>query len=76
MSTADAKRPGNGIPSQERIDAAGRTLAYGLAARDRMTPREAAEAAHHATNPYTVDELEDLIRADRGLPPLDRARSA
>lgn len=37
-----------------------------------LTPREQAEAAWTPTSPYTVDELEDRIRADRDLPPLDR----
>jgi hypothetical protein len=34
-----------------------------------MTPREQAEAAWTPTSPYTVDELEDLIRERRGLEP-------
>lgn len=36
----------------------------------QMTPREQAEAAWSPTSRHSVDELEDLIRADRGLPPV------
>lgn len=61
-----------GRPSQAAINAAGHTLALGRASRDRMTPREAAEAAWHPGNPFTVDELEDRERARRGLDPIDR----
>ncbi len=64
-----------GRPSQAAIEKAGRTLAYGELAAERMSPRELAEAAYTPTGP-AVDDLEDEIRADRGLPPLDRARSA
>jgi hypothetical protein len=37
-----------------------------------MTPREQAEGAWTPTSRFNVDELEDQIRADRGLPPLSR----
>lgn len=37
-----------------------------------MTPREQAEAAWTPTCGVTVDELEDEIRAARGLDPLKR----
>lgn len=55
---------------QECIDAAGAVLAAGDAAMARMTPREQAEAAWTPTSRHSVDELEDLIRADRGLSPV------
>ena len=57
----------------EAIEAAGAALAASERACAQMTPREQAEAAYTPTGP-PVDELEDLIRADRGLEP--RARSA
>lgn len=58
----------------EAIQAAGEVLARGEAAAAQMTPRQAAEAAYTPTGP-SVDELEDLIRADRGLTPI-HAREA
>ena len=45
-----------------------------LATCAQMTPREQAEAAYTPTGP-PVDELEDRIRARRGLPPLARTAS-
>ena len=57
---------------QECIDAAGRVLAEADLAIARMTPREQAEAAWTPTCPLSVDELEDQIRADRGLSPVHR----
>jgi hypothetical protein len=63
-------------PSREScIAEAGRLLAIARAERDALTPRAAAEAAHGPGGP-AIDELEDLIRAHRGLPPLDRAAAA
>lgn len=56
------------------IDAAGRDFAALLRARESMTPRELAEASWSPTSAHSVDELEDLIRAERGLRP--RSRSA
>ncbi|MFW6870046.1 hypothetical protein ACOACQ_21865 [Nocardioides sp. CPCC 206347] len=38
-----------------------------LATCAQMTPREPAEAAWTPTSPYTVAQLEDLIREDRGM---------
>lgn len=59
------------MPTEEQAyDAAGRTLALSDAAIAHMTPREQAEAAWTPTSPYSVDELEDQIRADRGMPLL------
>lgn len=64
----------------EAVAAAGRNLAISDTAQAQMTPREQAAAAYTPTPcplhgvVHTVDELEDLIRAQRGLQP--RARSA
>lgn len=57
------------------IDAAGKAFANALATCAEMTPREQAEAAYTPTGP-PVDELEDRIRAERGLPPLQRQSAA
>lgn len=59
----------------EAIRAAGEHLADEAIAIQNLTPREQAEAAWTPTSRHTVDELEDLIRAERGYPPLDRAAS-
>jgi len=65
------------MPSREEcIRRAGEILAEGEIAAAQMTPREQAEAAWTPTSPYTVDELEDLIRADRGLPPKHSAAAS
>lgn len=56
----------------EAIAAAGRVLAEGIAEQASRTPRAAAEAAYVPGGP-TIDELEDRIRALRGLPPCQRA---
>ncbi len=63
----------NGRPSPEAIRRAGEVFAMGEIAAEQMTPREQAEAAYTPTGP-PVDELEDRIRARRGLAPLDRTR--
>lgn len=60
------------ITRAEAIQAAGELAAEQYLARLSMTPREQAEAAWSPTSPYSVDELEDLIREDRDLPPLVR----
>lgn len=60
---------------EEAIARAARTYANGLRAMANMTPREQAEAAWTPTGP-PVDELEDRIRAERGLPPLNRRAAA
>lgn len=52
----------------EAIDAAAEVLATADLACAAMTPREQAEAAWTPTSPYDVDQLEDLIRDQRGLP--------
>lgn len=61
---------------QECIDAAGAVLAASDAACAQMTPREQAEAAWTPTSPHSVDELEDQIRADRGLPAVHAAKAS
>ncbi len=57
------------------IEAAARAFVDACHAADQMTPRELAEACWTPTNgprgPW-VDAKEDQIRAERGLPPLDR----
>lgn len=60
---------------EQAYDAAGRTLALSDAAIAQMTPREQAEAAWTPTSRFSVDELEDRIRADRGMAPLHRKAS-
>ena len=59
---------------REAVKAAGEVLAASRAACAQMTPREQAEAAWTPTSPYSVDELEEQIRAQRGIEP--HARSA
>lgn len=58
----------------EAIASAGAKLAAARMTCAQMTPREQAEAAWTPTSPYSVDQLEDRIRARRGMEP--RARSA
>lgn len=71
----DRERARRGLPSREAIRRAGEVLATAIAATERMTPREQAEAAYTPTGP-SVDVLEDRIRARRGLPPIDRGSDA
>lgn len=59
----------------EAIANAGDLLAVQDLALASMTPREQAEAAWTPTSRFSVDELEDLIRVDRGLEPLRRKAS-
>lgn len=61
---------------EEAIAAAGDLAAVQFLARQAMTPREQAEAAFTPTSRFTVDELEDLIRIDRGMEPIHDAKSA
>lgn len=51
----------------EAIAAAGKALAAGRAEQAQRTPREAAEAAYQPGG-KSIDELEALIREQRGLP--------
>lgn len=62
------------MPSDAAIKNAGRTLALGRQLAASMTPRQQAEAAWTPTGP-PVDELESLIRAERGLPARIRQAS-
>ncbi|MBB3041174.1 hypothetical protein [Nocardioides soli] len=64
------------MPSREEaIASAGAKLAASDIACAQMTPREQAEAAWTPTSPYSVDEIEDRIRARRGMAPVHRKAS-
>lgn len=52
---------------EEAVAAAGAIYAAALAEQDEQTPREAAEAAYLPGGP-SIDELENRVRARRGLP--------
>lgn len=65
----------NGAPSDKAVMEAAEVLVTAREAIARMTPREQAEAAYTPTGP-SVDELEDRIRAERGLSPLDRRKAS
>lgn len=58
----------------EAIARAGQIAAAGDLAAAAMTPRELAEASWTPTSRRSVDELEDLIRAERGLAPRTESR--
>lgn len=64
------------VTYDEAIAAAGDLAATQFLARQAMTPREQAEAAFTPTSRYSVDELEDLIRVERGMEPIHAAKSA
>lgn len=51
-------------------------IANSDAACAQMTPREQAVSAWTSTSPYSVDELEDRIRARRGLAPIHDAKAS
>ena len=55
---------------EEGIRRAAQALVDAHATNALLTPREQAERAMHATCEYSVDELEDMVRAQRGLPPI------
>jgi hypothetical protein len=55
---------------EQAIERAGAVWARWRHTISQMTPREQAEAAWSPTSRYTVDELEDLIRIERGLDPI------
>ena len=59
--------------AEQAIDNAARDLAHARLTNAQLTPREQAEAAWHKTSRYSIDELEDRIRARRGMAPIDRA---
>lgn len=65
-------REGQPRTFEQAIDRAATAFVNGLATCAQMTPREQAEAAWSPTSPFTVDQLEDRIRADRGMDPLPR----
>lgn len=56
----------------EAVSNAGRVLAATRAAQAQMTPREQAEAAWEPTCGKTVEDIEDQIRDQRGLPRINR----
>jgi hypothetical protein len=58
----------------EAIKRAGIAYANALALCEQLTPREQAEAAWTPTSPYTVEQLEDKIREERGMAPRSQAR--
>jgi len=61
-------------PSREECLAGfGAAMAISNEACARMTPREQAESAWTPTSRLSIDQLEDQIRADRGLPPRTSA---
>lgn len=63
------------LPQRTAIDDAGRLLALARAERDSLPPNLAARAAWQSGGP-SVQEIENRICAQRGLPPLaaDRRR--
>lgn len=61
---------------QQAIDRFCDAIVVTMQAAADMTPREQAEAAWSPASRYTVDELEDLIRAERGMEPLRRGGAA
>lgn len=63
------------VTKAEALAAYGALRAEHQLAVEQMTPREQAEAAWTPTSHRTVDELEDLIRQERGFPALDRHAS-
>lgn len=60
---------------QDAITDAGRILALARAERDALPPHLAARAAWQAGGP-SLQEIENKIRAQRGMPLIDLARSA
>lgn len=63
-------------PQDHAIQMAGRALANGRITQAQMTPREQAEGAWTPTSRFSIDELEDLIRLDRGLAPIHDAKAS
>jgi len=63
---------GRSAPEAKAIEAAGAALAASVERQEARTPRQAALAAHHQGHRLTVDQIEDRIRAQRGLRPLNR----
>lgn len=62
---------------EQCIDAAAQALVAGRLADRFLTCREIAEQAWTPTSKYSsIDELEDVLRAERGMPPIHDAKSA
>lgn len=59
----------------EALAAYGEIAAEHQIAMEQMTPREQAEAAWSPSSRYSIDQLEDLIREQRGYPALNRQAS-
>lgn len=57
----------------EAIASAGAKLAASNIACAQMTARELAEASWTPTSPLSVDDLENAIRAERGMAPIERS---
>ena len=64
------------VPRDEAVAAAGSVLARVLDDLDSKSPRQAALDACRGRPHADVTQIEDLIRADRGLAPLDRSVGA
>lgn len=64
------------VTKDEAIKAAGMVLARARQQQLAMTPREQAEAAWTPSSRFTVDELEQRIRARRGLAATQAKQSA
>lgn len=60
----------------ECLREAAQILVNSSAEQAACTPRQAAEAAWYRGHHLTVDQIEDLIRERRGLPPLNRSTDA
>lgn len=61
------------LPTREQcLQRAAQALVDSRALQASRTPRAAAEAAHYPGHRLSVDQLEDLIRERRGLPPIHR----
>ena len=72
MTPTSNRRP----TERECIEAAGAVLAASDEAIEQMTPREQAEAAWTPTCRRSVNDLEDLIRVQRGLAPIHEGGGA
>jgi hypothetical protein len=73
---ADVDVPEPRLPSRDEVIAeAGSCWAETCDRLAAMSPREQARAAYKAGGP-SVEALEDVIRAQRGLPALDREQGA
>jgi hypothetical protein len=68
MTTDEPRR----LTRDEALAGFGAAMAASNDLCDLMTAREQAEAAWTPTYRGTVEDLEDRIRAERGLPAIDR----